>query len=219
MDVDPVSSADGKTIVFASTRGGKIGVWKMKSDGTDPVRICDGDSGEPSPDGKRIVFRRDDKIWVRDLESGKETQIVKGDFPICNFPVWSPDGKKVAFCCRWEAKANNQLWVVDAEGGEPVKVYDKKPASGPHWSPDGSKLVYETETHICTINTDGTGNKLVTFYGGVQRFGRWSPDGKNIVYCQGVTENGPWELYIVPAAGGTPVKLTEGGSDLNADYY
>ena len=58
----------------------------------------------------------------------------------------------------------------------------------------------------------------MTYFGGVQRYGRFSPDGKSIVYCQGASERGPWELYIIPAQGGTPVKLTEGGSDMNPDW-
>jgi len=33
-----------------------------------------------------------------------------------------------------------------------------------------------------------------------------------------MTENGPWELYIIPSRGGTPVRLTEGDSDMNPDW-
>ena len=83
---------------------------------------------------------------------------------------------------------------------------------------DGKRIVYETETHICTIRPDGTGNRLVTYYGGVQRYGRFSPDGKAIVFCQAPSPRGPWELYVVPSAGGTPRKLTDGGSDMYAHW-
>lgn len=216
-DADPAFSADGKLILFVSTRGGKTGVWKMQADGTKPERICDGDQGELSPDGKNVAFRKNDKIFVRDLASGTEKQIVPDDFATCTGPAWSPDGKTIAFACRWDA--GNSLWTVDAAGAsKPVKVYDKKPACEPHFSPDGKRLAYETETHICTINLDGTGNKLLTFFGGVQRFPRWSPDGTQIVYAQGVSEKGPWELYIIPATGGNPTQLTKEGSDTNPDW-
>ena len=215
-DVDPVFSPDGKSILFASTRGGTTGVWRMALDGSKPERICDGDQAEWSPDGKRIALRRAEKIYVSDLASGQEKCITPADWPHCSGPAWSPDGKTIAFACRWDA--GNAVFTVSADGGTPTKVYDQQGACEPHWSPDGARLVYETETHICTISPDGTKNRMVTTFGGVQRYGRFSPDGKSIVFCQGVSERGPWELYIIPSAGGTPVKLTEDGSDMNPDW-
>ena len=215
-DVDPVFSPDGKQILFTSTRGGAAGVWKMSIDGTKAERICDGDQAEWSPDGKRIALRKKEQIVIRDLAGGGEKCLSPKDWPHCSGPAWSPDGKTIAFACRWEA--GNGLFTVSVDGGEPVKVYDKKGACEPHWSPDGKRLVYETETNICTIDPDGKKNRPVTFFGGVQRYGRFSPDGKSIVYCQGMSEQGPWELYIIPAQGGTPASLTEGASDMTADW-
>jgi Tol biopolymer transport system component len=78
--------------------------------------------------------------------------------------------------------------------------------------------VYETETHIGTINPDGTKNRVITYFGGVQRYARYSPDGKLLVFCQGVSEQGPWELYVIPATGGPPQRLIEGGSDMYPDW-
>ena len=215
-DVDPVFSPDGKNILFTSTRGGKAGIWRMLSDGAKPERICDGDQAEWSPDGAKIVLRRNERILTRELASGKEKTISPDDWPHCSGPAWRPDGKSIAFAARWDA--GNAVCLVPAEGGKPVKVYDKQGACEPHWSPDGTRLVYETETHICTINPDGTKNRPVTYFGGVQRYARFSPDGKWLVFCQGVSEQGPWELYVIPATGGTPQKLTEGGSDMYPDW-
>jgi Tol biopolymer transport system component len=138
------------------------------------------------------------------------------DWPHCSGPAWSPDGKSLAFAARWDG--GNGIFVIPVGGGKPAKVYDQQGACEAHWSPDGTRLVYETETHICTINPDGTKNRVITYFGGVQRYARYSPDGKSLVFCQGVSEQGPWELYIIPATGGTPVKLTEGGSDMYPDW-
>ena len=215
-DVDPCFSPDGKFVLFSSTRGGTVGIWMMSTDGTHLQRICDGDQAEWSPDGKKIAYRHHEKIYVRNLADKEEKQISPNDWPHCSGPSWSPDGKSNAFACRWDA--GNGIFLVSVAGRQPTKVYDQKGACEPHWSPDGKLLVYETETHICTIQPDGIKNHLITYYGGIQRYGRFSPDGKHIIYCQGMTETGPWELYIVPATGGTPMRLTEGGSDMNPDW-
>jgi len=228
MDVDPVFSPDGKNILLTSTRGGKAGLWRMKLDGTAMERLCDGDQGEWSPDGKRIVFRRQDKLLVRDLAGGSEKQITPEDFAHCSAPAWSHDGKTIAFACRWDA--GNGLYTVPAprgepaEGGkpaprgEPTKVYDEQGACEPHWAPDDALLVYETEVHLCTITPDGKKNRLLTTFGGVQRYGRFSPDGKSVIFCQGPSERGPWELYVIPARGGKATRLTEDGSDMYPDW-
>jgi len=216
-DVDPVFSPDGKSVLFSSTRGGAVGVWRMPLDASaPPVRICDGDQAEWSPDGRRICLRRSERIFTRDLASGQEKCITPEKFPHCSSPSWSRDGKAIAFACRWDA--GNAIFTVPADGGEPAKIYGEQGACEPHWSPDGSRLVYETETHVATIQPDGKGNRLVTTFGGVQRYPRWSPDGRFIVFCQGASDRGPWELYIIPAAGGRPVKVTEDGSDMNPDW-
>jgi len=215
-DVDPAFSPDGKQVLFTSTREGKPAIWRMPLDGSKPEKVCDGDQAEWSPDGKKIVLRRKERIFTRDLASGEEKGISPEDWPHCSGPSWSPDGKSIAFAARWEA--GNGVFTVPPDGGKPVKVHDKQGACEPHWSPDGSRIVYETETHICTINPDGTKNRLITTFGGVQRYARYSPDGKSIVFCQGVSERGPWDLYVVPASGGTPRKLTEGGSDMYPDW-
>lgn len=215
-DVDPVFSPDGKTILFTSTRGGPSAVWAMSADGSQPRRICDGDQAEWAPDGKSIVFRREEKLFTRELATGKEKRISPEGWPHPSAAAWSPDGKTIAFACRWDA--GNAVFVVDATGGKPSKVYDKKAACEPHWSPDGKRLVYETETNLCTIGPDGAKNRPLTYFGGVQRYGRYGPDGKWIVFCQGASPRGPWQLYRIPSQGGTPLKITEEGSDMHPDW-
>ena len=189
----------------------------MAIDGTGLQRICDGDQAEWSPDGRQLALRRNEAIVIRDLQTGSERTLSPPDFPHCSGPAWSPDGKEIVFACRWEA--GNAIFRVPAAGGAPAKIYDRKGACEPHFSPDGRLLVYETETQICTIQPDGKKNRTVTYFGGVQRYGRFSPDGQWIVFCQGSSEAaGPWELYKIPAVGGSPVGITQGGSDMHPDW-
>jgi Tol biopolymer transport system component len=215
-DVDPVVDPGGTQVLFSSTRGGRAGVWRMAIDGTAMERVCDGDQAEWSPQGDMLALRHEDKIVVRDLKSGSQRTVSPERLPHCSGPAWSPDGRELAFAGRTDGA--NALYRVAVHGGEAVPVYNRKGACEPHWSPDGTRLVYETETQICTIQPDGKKNQVVTFFGGVQRYGRYSPDGKWIVFCQGSSERGPWELYKIPVAGGTPVRITEAGSDMFPDW-
>jgi TolB protein len=215
-DVDPVFNGDGSRILFTSTRGGKAGLWQMARDGSGVKRICDGDQGGWSPDGRKIVLRRGGKVMTRELASEKEKVISPDDWDKCSGPAWSPDGASIAFAKLSEN--SNAIYLIPADGGTPSKVYDKQGACQPRWAPNGKTLVFETETHVCTINPDGTKNRVITYYGGVQRYARFSPDGTKLIFCQAASPEGPWELYIVPAAGGTPTKLTDGGSDMYPDW-
>ena len=214
-DVDPVFSTDGTKVLFSSTRGGKPGIWTITLSGGEPERVCDGDQAEWSPDEKQIAFRRDKRVWVRTLASGSEKAVSPESYPNCSGPAWHPKNSSLTFAARWDA--GNAIFLMPPDG-EPAKVYDKKGACEPHFTPDGALIVYETETNICTIQPDGEKNRTITFQAGVQRYGRPSPDGQHIVYCQGVSEKGPWELYVVSIKGGYPVKLTNGGSDMNPDW-
>ncbi|MFB3892907.1 MAG: TolB family protein [Phycisphaerae bacterium] len=218
-DVDPCLDKDGSNIIFTSTRGGSAkgaGVWRMAADGSNPKRICDGDQAEWSPDGKKIVFRRAGRLLTRDLASGAEKTISPAVHDKCSGPAWRPDGSMIAYALL--GGDGNAIYTVPAGGGQATKVYDKQGACEPHWSPSGASILYETESHLCTINPDGTKNKMITYYGGVQRYGRYSPDGTKIIFCQAPSPDGPYELYIVPADGGSPTKLTEGGSDMYPDW-
>lgn len=57
-------------------------------------------------------------------------------------PVWSPDGRWVAFV-RAEVKGTPQLHVVEAGGGEPLRLTDAPlGVSEPRFSPDGTRIAY-----------------------------------------------------------------------------
>src|SRR3954453_296450 len=111
-DVDPAFNADGSRILFTSTRGGKAGLWQMARDGSDAKRICDGDQGAWSPDGRRIVLRRGGKLLTRDLASEKEKVISPEDWDKCSGPAWSPDGASIAFAKLGEN--SNAVYVIPA---------------------------------------------------------------------------------------------------------
>lgn len=126
--------------------------------------------------------------------------------------VW-PAGNMVAYASD-RAGSNLDIWVQNLATNETRRLTtnaadDREPA----FSPDGSRIAFRSER-------DGGGIYVVPALGGEERRitngGRgpsYSPDGKWIAYYEGVmgfdlpyAYNGP-ALYIVPAAGGPPVRL------------
>ncbi len=180
-------------------------------------RICDGDQAEWSPDGKQMVLRRNEQLYTRELATGREQA---GHAPrtgrIAPAPPGAPTASRLpslaagrrATACSWSRPRAARRKGLRQERGLRAALVARRPAD---W-------FTKPKRNLFTIRPDGKKNRVVTFFGGVQRYGRFSPDGRSIVYCQGDSERGPWELYIIPATGGPPRQLTEGGSDMNPDW-
>jgi Tol biopolymer transport system component len=111
------------------------------------------------------------------------------------FPVWSPDGRKVAFANfdrpRW--RGNVDLYVMNADGSGLRRLTRDSATDGfPVWSPDGRKIAFTKaqapaegrglpEADVYVINADGTGERNLTG-DGVSGGPTWSPDGRRIAF-------------------------------------
>ena len=93
----------------------------------------------PSPDGKRLVFSALDRLWIMDLPGGtpkRMTTVTDGE----HMPVWSPDGKYIAYV-SWNEDGGD-IWRIPSAGGVPQKLttqtayYDDIA-----YSPTGSRIV------------------------------------------------------------------------------
>jgi Tol biopolymer transport system component len=76
-------------------------------------------------------------------------------------PTWSPDGKRIAFASVPDEYSTSQIYVMDADGSNRVKISGDHPRdmSDPAWSPDGKRVAFYSHDGgdaIYVMNVDGT---------------------------------------------------------------
>ena len=158
-----------------------------------------------------------DDIWVRDLKRGVASRLTFGDANEI-FPVWSPDGLRIAYSVR--SRGAFEVWARSADGtGEADSVYAVDTHTGAmDWSHDGRTLIVTSfpggNPDVSAVPLDGQGPaRGIVGTRFSETGGRLSPDGRWLVYMS--DESGRMEVYVraYPGPGGRWQVSTDGGSE------
>jgi Tol biopolymer transport system component len=140
-----------------------------------------------SPDGSTLAIDLQGSLWTLPADGGSAKRLTDITHDVRQ-PVWSPDGKKIAYFAFIDG--GYDLWVVDADGANPQQLtrgaYDDRE---PVWSPDGSKIAFSSDRKntyasydIWIIDVHSGAMEAITDDKYENRMPIWTPDGKEISY-------------------------------------
>jgi TolB protein len=149
-------------------------------------------------------------IFVIDPPSAKPRRLVDG-----SGPAWSPDGRTIAYCVR-EGRGFGQIQIVNSDGsGHRPLTNLKGGGCAPDWSPTGDKIAFTAlggKTPMVAI-MGGNGENVTPITEGYGP--RWSPDGKQLVFCRSPKlRAAKGSIWIVNADGTGARMVTEDNSNV-----
>jgi serine/threonine protein kinase len=183
------------------------------------------ESAEEGSMGLAQAIGRSGDIWVLDLERGVASRVTTDPARDAD-PVWSADGKAIAF--RGDRDGGHLYQRAFGGVADDVLVFKGTSRESPdHWSPDGRHLVFTTfENDVFALPLGGDRTPIPV---AVSKFretdGRVSQDGRWIAYDS--DESGRSEVYVqsfpeptiklqVSTTGGDHARWSRDGKEL---YY
>ena len=125
-------------------------------------------------------------------------------------PVWSPDGRQLAYVTEIAA-GQNELAVVEVASGETMLLTDlRATVSHPVWSPDGMRIAFAADNagnyEVMVVNANGSGLINATNNPADDRWPTWSPDNTRLAFQS--DRDGNTDIFTTNLESGELARLT-----------
>jgi len=181
-------------------------------------------NAEWAPDGKKIVTQAIKKLgsnfafesYIINLATGAVEKKITGAL----FPVWSRDGKYIAYSKRTGVKNNADIWMMNVTTGDTTQITNMQAStSGVSFSPNGKRICFSSNkdgrNNVYIMAIDGSGLEKITadtfrYFNPV-----WNPKTNEIVYYRERGDNKD-KIFMISLADKKETKVT---NDTLHDIY
>lgn len=237
---EPVVSPDGRSIVFQLTDPDydpakqTSDLWIVPADGSAPPRrLTSTRAAETgavwSPDGTRLAFvtRREGdesaQVYILPLQGGEAQRVTTAPAGVSN-PQWRPDGKALLFESDYDplaAERKTRKWNARIYDTFPIRFWnawldEKRPHVFVQELREGARPV-DVLKGSELADSRGYAGLFNAAAGGQSLHAVWTPDGRSILFAAYINRDETMsaetesQLFVVPAEGGEPRRITERG--------
>ena len=191
---NPVWSSDGRYLYFVSSKTGTMSPWRVQIDEISGQVLSEPEAVIiPSKYSRHLSFSRDGKRLLY-VQTNNTANVQGVDFdPVSGTPIGSP------------------YWITQGD----------REVSRAELSPDGTRfvmrLIRRTQDDIVTVSRDGLEWSDVTNDEPFDRYVRWSPDGRRLIFGSDRNEGG--QVWISDADGGNLRQLTFSSTETSATGF